>query len=257
MYQDQPDGKEKPISFASRSLNKAESNYPAHKLEFLALKWAITKRFHEYLYGNNFMVYPNNNPLTYILTTAKLDATGHRWVAALAAYNFTLNYRPGKTNVDADVLSRIPWNKEQTVEPETVGHLLSNVIFKVGCVIECYKGHTTTIPEPIPKAEPGKMSVTDWVAAQREDKGLRKVIELYEAKKLTKSHRGEGLDMGSPEESGLWQNRSRLMMRQGLLYRKVRRPSEKMACMQFVLPSKYRKMVILGCHDDVGHMGVA
>ena len=46
-------------------------------------------------------------------------------------------------------------------------------------------------------------------------------------------------------------------MRQGLLYSKVRRPSENVACMQFVLPSKYRKMVIQGCHDDVGHMGVA
>ena len=38
LYQEQADGKEKPISFASRSLNKAESNYPAHNLEFLALK---------------------------------------------------------------------------------------------------------------------------------------------------------------------------------------------------------------------------
>ena len=127
----------------------------------------------------------------------------------------------------------------------------------MGCVIECYKGHTTTVPEPLPKAEPGKMSVIDWVAAQWEERGLRKVIELYEATKLTKSHRGEGLDMGSPEEKGLWQNRSQLVMRQGLLYRKVRRPGENVACMQFVLPSKYRKMAIQGCHDDVGHMGVA
>ena len=177
------------------------------------------------------MVYTDNNPLIYILTTAKLDATGHRWVAALAAYNFTLNYRPGKTNIDADVLSRIPWNKEQMVEPETVGCLLGNVISKAGCVIECYKGHTTTLLEPLPKVEPGKMSVIDWVAAQREEKRLRKVIEWYEAKKLTKSHRGEGLDMGSPEERGLWQNRSWLVMRQGLLYRKVRRPGENVACM--------------------------
>ena len=38
LYQDQADGKVKPISFASRSLNKAESNYLARKLEFLALK---------------------------------------------------------------------------------------------------------------------------------------------------------------------------------------------------------------------------
>ena len=120
------------------------------------------------------------------------------------AYNFTLNYRPGKANIDADVLSRIPCDKEQTVESDTVGHLLGNVISKAGCVIECYTGHTTTVLEPVPKVEPGKMSVTDWVAAQREKKGLRKVIELYETKKLTKSHRGEGLDMGSLEERGLW-----------------------------------------------------
>ena len=257
LYQDQPDRKEKPISFASRSLNKAESNYPAHKLEFLALKWAVTKRFHEYLNGNDFTVYTDNNPLTYILTTAKLDATSHRWVAALAAYNFTLHYRLGKTNVNANALSRIPWDRKQTVEPKTVGHLLGNVITKAGCIMECYAGHTTAVPEPVPKAELGKMSVEDWIEAQREEKGLRKVIELYEAKKWTKSHRGEGLDMGSPEEWGLWQNKNRLVMRQGLLYRKVKRPGENIACMQFVLPLKFRKMAIQGCHDDVGHMGMA
>ena len=128
----------------------------------------------------------DNNPLTYILTTTKLDATRHRWVAALAAYNFTLNYRPGKTNIDVDALSRIPWDREQTVDSGTVGHLLGNVIAKVGCVMECYTGHTTTVPEPAPKVELGKMSVTDWMEAQGEEKGLRKVIELYEAKKVDK-----------------------------------------------------------------------
>ena len=143
------------------------------------------------------------------------------------------------------------------MEPETVGHLLGNVISKVGCVIECYTGHTTTVPEPVPQVELGKMSVRDWITTQREEKRLRKVIELYEAKKLTKSHRGEGLDMGSAEERGLWQNKSQLIMRQGLLYRKVKIPGENVACLQFVLPSKYRKMAIQGCHDDVGHMGVA
>ena len=59
-----------------------------HKLEFLALKWSVTERFHEYLYGGHFEVYMDNNPLTYILTTAKLDITGQRWVASLANYNF-------------------------------------------------------------------------------------------------------------------------------------------------------------------------
>ena len=65
------------IAYASRSVTKTESKYPAHKLEFLALKWAICEKFHEYLYGNTpFEVYTDNNPLTYVLTTDKLDACG-------------------------------------------------------------------------------------------------------------------------------------------------------------------------------------
>ena len=92
-------------------LSRSESKYPSHKLEFLALKWAVTERFHEYLYVNTFDVHTDNNPLTYVLTAAKLDATGHRWIAALANYNFNLHYRSGKSNVEADALSRIPWDK--------------------------------------------------------------------------------------------------------------------------------------------------
>ena len=80
LYQRQSDSKERVIAYASQP---AERNYDAHKLEFLALKWAVTDRFHKYLYGATFDVCTDNNPLTYILTTAKLDATGHRWVASL------------------------------------------------------------------------------------------------------------------------------------------------------------------------------
>ena len=75
----------------------------------MALKWSITDRFHEYLYGGTFDVYTDNNPLTYILTSAKLDAIGQRWVASLGPYNFSLHYNPGCQNTVADSLSRIPW----------------------------------------------------------------------------------------------------------------------------------------------------
>ena len=109
LAQRQEDGSEPAIAFASRTLSKAEKQYDAHKLEFLALKWVITDHFHEYLYGGEFDVFTNNNPLTYVLTTAKLDATGQHWVATLALYNFKIYYRSGKLNVNADALSRIPW----------------------------------------------------------------------------------------------------------------------------------------------------
>jgi hypothetical protein len=77
LYQEQQ-GEKRVICYASRGLTKAEKNYPSHKLEFLALKWAVTDKFKDYLYGQQFTVLTDNNPLTYVLTTAKLDATGHR-----------------------------------------------------------------------------------------------------------------------------------------------------------------------------------
>ena len=97
------------IGYASRSLNEAERKYHLHsgKLEFLGLKWAVTDKFSDYLCtGEKFTVYTDNNPLTYVMSTAKLNATGLRWVADLSNYNFDIKYRPGKSNADADALSR-------------------------------------------------------------------------------------------------------------------------------------------------------
>ena len=108
LYQVNDDKHQRVIAYASCSLSNTERNYPAHKLEFLALKWAVKDRFHEYLYGGQFDVYTDNNPLTYILTSAKLDATGQRWVASLANYDFRIFYKSGKLNVEADALSCIP-----------------------------------------------------------------------------------------------------------------------------------------------------
>ena len=109
LYQTNEDGKDRVIAYASRVLSHTEAKYPVHKLKFLALKWAVTDRFHEYLYGGKFEVY-TDNALTYILTTAKLDATVQHWVASLANYDFKLFYKSGQTNVEAEALSRIPWN---------------------------------------------------------------------------------------------------------------------------------------------------
>lgn len=81
LYQEQ-DGMMRVIAFASRGLSRSESRYPAHKPEFLALKWTETDKFCDYLYGSSFTVVTDSNPLTYLLTTAKLDATSYRWLSA-------------------------------------------------------------------------------------------------------------------------------------------------------------------------------
>lgn len=117
LYQEQDDGTDSVIVYASLSLKKSERKYYYSKLEFLALKWAITDRFHEYLYSSSFEVHTNNNLLTYVLMTVKLDATGQSWVPSLPNYNFVVKYWSGKQNIDADALSMFLWDTESMSDP--------------------------------------------------------------------------------------------------------------------------------------------
>lgn len=100
LYQEQ-NGCTRVIAYASRTLTPSERNYHMHsgKLEFIELKWAITEQFRDYFYyAPTFVVYTDNNSLTYDLTTAKLNATGLSWVGELADYSFQIQYKSGKLN---------------------------------------------------------------------------------------------------------------------------------------------------------------
>ena len=108
LFQKQDNSKFHPVAYASRELKGGEGKYHSSKLEFLALKWAVTDQFKEYLWYKPFTVHTNNNPLTYVMTTPNLDAIGHRWVATLAGYNMTIEYLKGADNKVADILSWVP-----------------------------------------------------------------------------------------------------------------------------------------------------
>ena len=83
------------VAYGSQALTMHEKNYHSFKLEFLALKWVVMEHFKEYLLYQPFLVKTDNSPLTYNMTTPNLDATGHRWVTALAKYDFWLEYQKG------------------------------------------------------------------------------------------------------------------------------------------------------------------
>ncbi|XP_049332090.1 uncharacterized protein LOC111196705 [Astyanax mexicanus] len=293
LYQEQ-DGHQRVIAYASRGLSKSEARYPAHKLEFLALKWAVTDKFSDYLYGNSFTVITDSNPLTYILTSAKLDAASYRWLSALSTFSFKLQYRPGKHNLDADALSRHPMNtkiddpssqKEQDrIRQFTLQHLpelttnaeVSTEVVQAICEarLVCQPSLSASEVEPIPLV--GSLSthpdsLPDAFVLGEHFEGFPVIpmiteVELQQKQRsdpvirevISSFERGEvptpSARREMPKLSLMCREWNRLQMKDGILYR--RRQLGQDVNFQLVLPEELREMVMKSLHDDMGHLGL-
>lgn len=274
LYQQHPEGL-RPVAFISRSLSTSERNYPAHKLEFLALKWAVVDKLHDYLYGVTFEVRTDNNPLTYILTSAKLDATGHRWLAALSTYQFSLKYRRGLKNIDADFLSRRPhsssgaeenWEEVsasgvrtlcQSVETQNQvrGVLESTVVYQQSvhlpksCCPESGVLQAAGKVVSFTQNEPNNSDSSELREAQGNDPCLSNVRLAVSQKQSPESVQLDHVDLKALKKK--WKS---LEVDQGLLYRVVGGKNNQ-RYRQLVLPTALRSTVLESLHDKNGHLG--
>ena len=126
LSQKQDDDRYHPVAYASHGLKGDELKYHSSKLEFLALKWAMTEQFREYFQYQPFLVRTDNNPLTYVMTMPNLDTVRHRWVVAMAGYNFEIEYVRGMDNKVTDALSHVG----ERLDEEAVKELLDQGAIK-------------------------------------------------------------------------------------------------------------------------------
>ena len=251
------------IGYGSRTLNPAEKNYHLHsgKLQFLELKWVICKQLRDYLScAPSFVVYTDNNPLTYILITPKRNSTGHRWASELADYNCEIKYRPGKVNQAADTLSRMPLDIDRYMKAymqETSQDVISAT---VSGIMALQNSSSVWITAVIDRTEAlnldsdfldaskyHRIELHDILAAQKRDPSTAKVV----AYKI-------GGHQPAPHEIHKELSSVRTLLREepkvevgvgGLLTRKCRK------YLQLVLPKQFHPLVYKGLHQERGHLG--
>ena len=119
-----PNGDERPIAYASRSLNSSEKNYSQIEKEGLAIIFGVTK-FYMYLFGRKFTLRTDHKPLLKIFapdsaTTVLAAARLQHWSLLLSWYHYEIEFKSSAEVASADALSRLPiqYRKDAIVEEE-------------------------------------------------------------------------------------------------------------------------------------------
>ncbi|XP_059360625.1 uncharacterized protein LOC132098573 [Carassius carassius] len=242
-------GRVRPVAYASRGLRPAERNtatYSSMRLEFLALKWAMAEKYREYLLGHKCVVRTDNNPLSH-LATAKLGATEQRWAAELAAFDFEIQYRAGRTNQNADALSRLPSAGQMIGSGDSLGSVVPELLRRA-VSLEPVQATTLSAIQVLPSR-----SALDLMALQETDPVIGEALRFWK----------QGQCPGPQERRSfpkpltlLLRQWDRLVQHEGLLYRKAFRPDGGEVVLQLVVPETLQSEVLMSLHQHHGHQGV-
>ena len=274
------DGKRRVIAYASRSLRGAKKNmdnYSAMKFELLALKWAITEQFRDYLLSAKFTVSTDNNPLTFLMTKSKLSTVEQRWTAALAPFNFDIKYRSGKLNVNADVLSRLNHHRQNIQVSNDLAEACMTTVIPPSirvCALETTvqgfesSSTDTSDAETFPLTTPDREQSTYQDATgtfpslpsryirelQEEDGVISRFLVYWQLNRLERKPSRTERETESKQVLRLLREWDQIREIDGLLYRHtVDRFRGKID--QLLLPTVLHSRVLDSLHDRLGHQG--
>ncbi len=244
-------GRERPISFASAELNKAQRNYSATHKEGLAVVWAV-ERFKPYIHGMHTVVVTDHSALTWLLAHKEPTQRMARWTMTLMDYDLEFVHRKGKYNAIADALSRLPSTAAPpTIDSTTDDSLTPHTVYATRRS-KSRRRNARGLPEDAVSGLESRELET-WKAAQRDDDLCAQVMDYLRDGKLPDTDKDQGWIRSQGHE---------FVIQQGIVCRVIlsKQGRTTQVSTKIVVPKSAVATLVMDVHTAVaegGHQGTA
>ena len=214
-----------PVAYFSKHLNKTEKSYSTSEREMLAIVLSV-EHFRQCIYGRQIKIITDHEPLKF-LSTADVPAPRlARLQKRLNIYNYTIEYRAGKLNGNADALSRMVDDSDESISLEKESIIINAI-------------HLTN---QRPKSN----------LDQNVDDDLKWIIDLLQQNKI----RPNIIDFKNAERQSLYKQWDRLYILKNTLFREYIDAQDNVFY-QYIVPKSQREFILQNNHDTAvcGHLG--
>ena len=192
------DGKDLPIAYASRTLSKTEVNYSTIEKECLAIVWAC-KYFRPYLYGRKFSIITDHKPLVWLFNAKDPTSKIVRWRLRLEEYDYTISYKKGTSNTNADALSRLELNSYLHTGKLNYPNTIDSIKTPVGK--NYINSELAPQKETVNQSQENPEQKLKNTQAYRDELTMLFNINVYNENESARSHNKEQNENGIPEST--------------------------------------------------------